>query len=452
MTEISRPWSGQTALGDPGDAGPYSHINWRDIFRYSMGLYSADSGVLVDSGVVPDPGLTVQQQSPLAAGVTLTPGRALVQGTFYENDANLNFSIAPNVSGQTRIDTLILRRDDTAQTVRAAILQGTPAASPVPPTLTRAAGVYEIAVADITVLNGFATISNSVILNRRMYANASNGLYHTNVQNRSGGTLQTGDVVLWDGSNDRAVVAPGGAANRGSHNVAGVWIGRTDNLGYGRVLYDGIGYVRTTAGGSRLQALQQSATAKVAEVPGSGSGFAAAGRQLFAYALETPVTGYTLCAVNARPAMPFVDAGVLVIANAGNNTTASAAFTDLLLGGNALEVYSAVLTPFIAFSVTVSHSVANAIIAFDIAVNGVDHGAVDHAAQDGVYRAPITTANVPVGASWAGAIFNASGRVTGALNQYRLRWRTGAATATVYNAAAVAGQDAIAQFSLLNTN
>lgn len=446
MTEISRPWQGIAT----GDSGPYSHTNWRDSWKYEMGLYDADAGVLVDSGTAPDTGLTVTQQSPLAAGITVTPGRALVQGTFYENTANLNLSIAPNSSGNTRIDSIILRRDDTAQTVRLAVLQGTPAASPVPPTLTRAGGVYEISIADVTVVNAFATISNSAILNRRMYSNVANGQYHTNVQNRSGGTLQTGDVVLWDTANDRAVVAPGGSTHTASLRVAGVWVGRTANLGYGRVLWRGIGLVKTTGlTTSRMVPLQQSATAKVAEAVHAPLGnYLVGGRQSFALTLEgMTASGYTLCLVDARPTnILYGDASVVHMVNNGNSTISSTSFTDVLLGGLTVDVYANVALAFVAFSAVVSHSVANSIIAFDLSINGTDYGATSLGCQDGLIRAPITTAGVPVGVSWAGLVPCAQGSAS----SIRLRWRTSGATATIYNAPAVAGQDVPVSLSVLN--
>ncbi len=456
MTERSRPWDGSTVLGAAGDAGPYSSQNWRDIWKYGMGLYNAEAGILANSGTPPDDGLTVQAQSPLAAGVTLTPGRALVQGGWYENDANLNLSIAANASGNPRIDSIILRLNTTLQTIRAAVLQGTPAASPVPPTLTRAGGIYEIVVADVTVANGFATIANTVIVNRRLYTNTSNGLYHTNVQNKSGVTLQTGDVVIWDGSNDRAVrVLTSAVTDLGNQNVAGVWVGNTAADGYGRVLYKGIGYVRVTGTLTRLMPLMQSNTAKIAvRIPNAQGG---QGNNVFAYLLQATAfgagNGLALCNVDVRSVWNNSSGFAQYMANLGNATTVSATFVDVVVAGNTLNIPGnfAYLGGAIqvSFSCVVSHSVANTRIDFDLNLNGVDYAVTDLGAADGLTRAGITTAGIPYPVSWTGVIIGSTGLVYGAANTITLRWKTPAATATLYNAN-VAGQDYIAQLSAVN--
>lgn len=241
MTQDSRPWDGISV----GDAGPFSAAEWQQIWKYIIGADGARSNVgpFLGSGTQPDDGLKVQAKTVPNTQIEVLIGSALVQGIFYLNDATVSFTIAANASGNPRIDTVILRADYTAQTVRLFVLQGTPAASPTPPALTQSAGVtWEIPIADIAVANGFSTITNANITSRHEWANMSPGVFLDNVLNNSGGTLQTGDVVIWDVATNRAVTT---TTTADDSKVAGVWVGRTANGGYGRVQTKGIGLVFT---------------------------------------------------------------------------------------------------------------------------------------------------------------------------------------------------------------
>lgn len=162
MVEYNFPWSGTS----PGKAGPYS----AELFRLYIktlftGLNFANAGVLLGSGDGVDAPLTVQQTAPASAQVTVTPGAALVTGGWYYTDSDVNVTIAANTSGNARIDYIILRFNATAQTITLVDLQGTPAGSPVPPTLTQTSTQYEIPLAQIAVANLFTTITTANINN-----------------------------------------------------------------------------------------------------------------------------------------------------------------------------------------------------------------------------------------------------------------------------------------------
>lgn len=162
MVEYNFPWSGTS----PGKAGPYS----AELFRLYVetlftGLNRANAGVLLLSGDGVDEPLTVQQTAPASAQVVITPGAALVNGGWYYTNADVNVTIAANSSGNPRIDYLILRFNATAQTITLVDLQGTPAVSPVVPTLTQTAVQYEIPLAQIAVANLFTTIVTANINN-----------------------------------------------------------------------------------------------------------------------------------------------------------------------------------------------------------------------------------------------------------------------------------------------
>lgn len=293
MTQQSLPWQSTT----PGDAGPYSSEQWRTAWKYALALGGArgNVGPMLGSGTQPNDGLRVQAQGTPSNQVDVLPGSALVQGAFYLNDATVSLSISGNASGNPRIDTIILRASYAAQTVRLAVLQGTPAGSPVPPTLTQSVGVtWEVPLADITVASGFTSITNSNIQPRHEWANASAGVYLDSVLNNSGGVLNTGDVVIWDTTADRSVTT---TTTSDDKRVIGIWQGRTANGGYGRVLTRGIGYVNTNGAVTRGNLLVSSTTAKQAAVTAtSGSSGGVIGQ-----ALETTSgAGLVLTHVNAH--------------------------------------------------------------------------------------------------------------------------------------------------------
>ncbi|WP_340376608.1 hypothetical protein U5640_16820 [Streptomyces sp. SS7] len=72
--------------------------------------------------------------------VSLTPGRAVVGGFYYQLTATQSVTIAANTGSLARIDMIVLRADMSASAVNLKVLQGQPAASPKWPTLTKSYG------------------------------------------------------------------------------------------------------------------------------------------------------------------------------------------------------------------------------------------------------------------------------------------------------------------------
>lgn len=284
MTETSLPWNGQSV----GDAGPYSDANWWTSWAamfhaHARGTGYGSRGPIIDSGNAPDVGLQVQATSPASSDIEVLPGACVIDGLLYLNDDTEELSIAANASGNPRIDTVIVRKDHTAQTARLVVKQGTPAATPAPPALTQTAGsMWEVPLADIAVANGFLTLSDADITPRQEWANAADGIYLKDLLNNSGDTLETGHVVVLDTSADRAVDVD---TEGPDVTPLGVWVGRTQNGDYGRVLNRGIGLVRVDGAVSRGDVLVMSASnAGQASVRPSTGASAIIGRTLTATA------------------------------------------------------------------------------------------------------------------------------------------------------------------------
>lgn len=242
MTEISRPWSGTST----GDAGPYSDNQWANTWMRSMGFgaSSANRGVVRNV----DDELRVTAQSPASNAVDVNTGAALVQGKWYQSDAVESFTISANGSGNPRIDTIVLRADYTAQTVRLALKTGTPAATPAAPTLTQTIGVtWEIPLADINVANGFTTITQPVIINRQDWANVPNQISFE-VVSAEATDLVPGIPVKFNSSG--LIVNGGNMATLSGYYgyyqslaYAGVLAERVSNGGRARVVVQGLAYV-----------------------------------------------------------------------------------------------------------------------------------------------------------------------------------------------------------------
>lgn len=291
MTERSRPWNGTTV----GDSGPYSDANWQEIWRNTLGVGGLRSnvGVFLGTGTQPNEGLRVQAQSPTTSSIDVLQGAALVRGVFYVNTATVSFVVGANASGNPRIDTVVLQSDYALQEVRLALKAGTPAATPVPPSLTQSAGIlWEIPVADIAVANGFTVLAQSTITPRHEWVNAPPGVYLDNIINNSGAALEDGDVVVWDNTVSRGVTTTTTLDNK---SVAGVWRARAGNGEYGRVQTRGIGYVKTNAAVTIGDLLVSSATAKQAAAT-TGAQNKSIGRVLE----TTSALGLALCNIDVH--------------------------------------------------------------------------------------------------------------------------------------------------------
>lgn len=154
-----------------GDGNAYSQSQMNNMFRSLFyGRADNDCGPIPNSGDGTNETLYVEETAPASAGVYVRPGRAIVHGTFYDSDATETLEPSPNNSGNPRIDIVVLQKDWTAQTVRLAIVEGTPAGSPTPPALTQTNGVlWEIPLAHLALADGYTSISDANITDARHF-------------------------------------------------------------------------------------------------------------------------------------------------------------------------------------------------------------------------------------------------------------------------------------------
>lgn len=167
-----------------------------------------------DNGVYGDPqfndqvvsaglGLSVDVRSFVHASVR---GHAWTSGT-----TTVNLPVGANSSGSTRIDRVVLRLDRSAWTVRAVVKPGTPGAGA--PTLTQDSGdtgVWEIPLANVTVLNGAASVTvtrNELYVGTRTRPATASTLNPNSMVGEMAWETDTKRLRLWDGQSRRTIYA-----------------------------------------------------------------------------------------------------------------------------------------------------------------------------------------------------------------------------------------------------
>ncbi len=102
--------------------------------------------------------------------VRVAPGMAHIQGRFCKDTAySNNIQIPAASSANPRIDTVALRLNlnQTARDISLVVIQGSPAANPSAPSLTRTQTVYDLGLANIRVGKGVTSLSAAVIEDTR---------------------------------------------------------------------------------------------------------------------------------------------------------------------------------------------------------------------------------------------------------------------------------------------
>ncbi|KAI3350155.1 hypothetical protein [Clostridium botulinum] len=100
--------------------------------------------------------------------VTVKAGKAWIKGYYYENDSDLVLNLEPADGVLHRIDRIVVRLDLIEREVSVKIKQGAFSSNPVAEELERNVDIYELALADIKIMNGNISITNSNINDLRL--------------------------------------------------------------------------------------------------------------------------------------------------------------------------------------------------------------------------------------------------------------------------------------------
>jgi hypothetical protein len=138
--EESFYWPGKT-LGD-ATLAPYSASEWTNIWRK---MHQADR---TTQSVIAGHLNEMLVTNPAGSTIRVASGAALVDGTFYENTANVDFTVSTPASDYYYY-RVIIRKNPTLQTTRLALIG--PNASTYPSVSQVDSGLWEVSIARIKV-------------------------------------------------------------------------------------------------------------------------------------------------------------------------------------------------------------------------------------------------------------------------------------------------------------
>lgn len=129
-----------------------------DIGRYLQGIIS--------SGVYADSSDSLQVVAGGGMNVIVQPGRAMLDFHYMENDSPLTLTLSPSGS-LPRKDTIVMRLNNLSRLCEIAVVEGTPATSPVANAPKRTDAVKEYVLAIVTVNKLVTAISDADIRDER---------------------------------------------------------------------------------------------------------------------------------------------------------------------------------------------------------------------------------------------------------------------------------------------
>jgi hypothetical protein len=125
-------------------------------------------------------------------GVTVDTGYVIILGGWLYRDETAAIALLAADATNPRIDRIVARLTVSTKTVELAKLTGTPAGSPVAPSLTQTSDVYEIPLAQIAVAAGAVSITSGNITDQRQYAGPT---VHDMITGHAASGLTAGHVI-----------------------------------------------------------------------------------------------------------------------------------------------------------------------------------------------------------------------------------------------------------------
>jgi hypothetical protein len=136
--------------------------------KYQASDFAAFFSSLLTNGVFPDPSTNLQVMSNGDMTVTIKVGKAWVNGYVYINDSDLILPVTVADGVLKRIDRVVIQYSTINREIKIKIKKGTFASSPVAPILQRDADIYELGIADISIVNGSTSITQANITDLRL--------------------------------------------------------------------------------------------------------------------------------------------------------------------------------------------------------------------------------------------------------------------------------------------
>ena len=99
--------------------------------------------------------------------VAIDTGVAFIEGSYYRNTVSLPHTLDTESLGRSRIDRVVVRLDMAERKVTSFVKKGVPSSSPVAPTLTQTANLYEISLAQVKVVGGQTYVNVPDVVDER---------------------------------------------------------------------------------------------------------------------------------------------------------------------------------------------------------------------------------------------------------------------------------------------
>lgn len=153
----------------PFDAGSSTGTNVTEDKWRKMAERWRPQGILPTYAVGSSESLTTEFKVSASTGmqITVAAGSGFARGVYFESTSSSALTVAAADPTNPRIDRVIIRVDLGANNAQLMILQGTPAASPTPPSVTRNTTVWDIYLAQVYVPAGATQIIASNITDER---------------------------------------------------------------------------------------------------------------------------------------------------------------------------------------------------------------------------------------------------------------------------------------------
>lgn len=138
---------------------------------YDATDFAAYFANLVSNGVFYASATNLQATPGNGLAVSVAAGSAWINGYRYENTDALNLPLTTANGSNPRIDRIVVRLSQVSRNVQLAVVDGTPAATPSAPALTRTSDVYELGIADVLIPAAATSIATNNITDTRLNTN-----------------------------------------------------------------------------------------------------------------------------------------------------------------------------------------------------------------------------------------------------------------------------------------
>lgn len=112
--------------------------------------------------------LMVREKETPGMGIRVLSGQAWIDGYWYENDDECNLTIEIADGVLNRIDSIVVRWDNSERVIRLAVKKGVAASNPIAPIVQRDGDYYELKLADISIKAGATKITQANITDKRL--------------------------------------------------------------------------------------------------------------------------------------------------------------------------------------------------------------------------------------------------------------------------------------------